>query len=905
MKIDFFDVDKFCEDLPAVTTSKIYASKRGFHEDGIFSQRIFGPVKNYSCGCGTYYGKSKTGQICKICGVTIANSNKRRTTFAKIELPFEVMNPIMYFILIRLGKVTLKEIINNLILSELNIRYFYDEKLKKYIKLSEDEEAKEGITVYQGLEGAYEICEILVNKNKDVNHEWKYAYDNFNKFYIQNVIVMPPAFRPTSKTRDVQKRDKMNDGILTLINFVLTKSQELLDTNADAGIRAVNKRNLQRYVFTIYDYVLTKLSKKTGLIRDSILGKRNDFSGRAVIAPDPTLELDQCSVPYFMLLELYKLEIANVLNEKRILKTYDFAISYIDDCIKHESFELYDIVKTACAKKSVILNRQPTLHRMGLLAFKVKPNRDNVIKIHPMACEPYNADFDGDQMAIYRSLYPDAEEECNEKLLITKNLLSPSTGNLITGVNQDIVLGLYLLTTKDEDEKTTFTDVSGNEHQTYNGRVQFNNCLPSGYPFINKKINKSTLSAIVNDIARSKDSDTTKNVLDNIKRLGLETTTLYGSTISLKGMKLSGFKKIVSSIVDDDALTINEKILKLDSDEVMNPVKKAFGYSDFIESGSRGSWDQAKQIILCRGYISNADGKIIETPVKNNFVHGLTKEEFFISSYGTRKGLLDTALNTGVSGYLTRKTVYGTANLELHKDLDDCGSTDGFILKIDDMKMARSIIGRWQILEDGKLKLISYENYHEIKDKIIKLRSPLFCNSFDLCKKCYGQTADFIHSKYIGILASQALGEVSTQLVLRSFHTSGAAQMQKDTTTQDDIVADLDVVRNILHGNAKIPYDQMIIQLYKIYVRHRNILLVHFESLVSQMMRIGNDRWRLNENRNKISPEISSILSVPEKESWLLALAFHKPKEYLIDGILNDSNQKDGFLEKIMTNQRI
>lgn len=912
MKINFLNVDEFCKNLPAVTSNKLYASKKGFNSNGLFSEEIFGPVRNYTCACGIYHGRSKVGAKCEICKVEITNSNERRKRLAKIQLPFPVVNPIMYYLLIRAGKVTLKNVLNDLLLAETTIKYRYDKDLERYVVVPDDTEVEPNTTIYTGIKGAYQICKEIAEKEKDSSNIWKYIYSNLDKFYMNNVIVLPPAYRPTSKTKDVQKRDKLNDYLLTILNFTLIKNQELSDSNLNETIALVNQRNLQKHVFELYEYIITKLSKKSGLIRNSILGKRNDFSGRAVIVPEPTLELDQCGVPYLMLLELYKLEIANLLNEKRILKTYHSAISYVDDCIKRKDYSLYKVIQYMCSGKYVILNRQPTLHRMGILAFKIVVNDKTVIQLHPMACEPYNADFDGDQMAIYRALYPEAEKECGDVLSITKNLISPSTGNLMIGVNQDIVLGLYLLTLPDEKNKTTLEQDSGNKIETYLGRVKFNECLPNGYAFINSVIDKPMLTTILNDISRNYSYDQIKKCLDKVKDLGLKSTTIFGSTISIKGLKLENVDEILDSIFDDDTLTISQKINKLKSEDTMTSVKKAFGYSDFIKSGSRGSWDQARQVVLCRGYISNSKGDIIPEPIKSSFVHGLNKQEFFSSSYGTRKGLLDTALNTGVSGYLTRKLIYAAVNLELSENIDDCGTTDYLTVKINNRRHARSFIGRFYLNEENKLEEITYKNYPKIEKKIIKIRSPIFCESPNICKKCYGSTSEYIHTKYIGILAAQALGEVGTQLVLRTFHVSGIAQTKTSklvSSLQEDIISDLTKVKTLLHRSTKesreLSYSDLVEELYDIYVVHRNILYVHFECIVSQMMRKDGKRWRLLKNRNSNPPELLSILSIPQQESWLLALAFQKPKEYIIDGILHEIGDATGFVEKIMTNQSI
>jgi len=914
MRIEFQNVDETCKSLPEVTSNKLYL-RRDFHEEGLFSQKIFGPVKNYTCACGIYMGRSNKGQICKICGVEITHSSERRKRYAKIRLPLRVMNPIMYYLVCKIGRITLKDVIDKLMYSETILGTYWNTETKKFTMVDEEKlaELPEGITLYSGLKGIYDIIINRAKERKDDEEDWQFVYDNMDKFYMGYVIVCPPAFRPISKTKDVQKRDQLNDYILTILNFALTKNDELLESDQDTKILAVNTRNLQRFIFELYNFILDKFSKKTGIIRDSILGKRNDFSGRAVITPDPPLKIDECRVPYIMLLELYKLEIANHLHAKRKFKTYDMALSHIDDCIKKEDFALWNAVCKVCTGKSVTLNRQPTLHRMGVLGFKIFPNKEFVIQIPPMACEPFNADFDGDQMAIYRSLSKAAEKECIEKLTLSNNLISPSTGDLIIGVNQDIVLGIYLLTLDGETLPKEYNGI-----MTTEGRIKFFNTLPSvyikkllsekGLKLFNRAITKKLLTVILNDVARIFPKEV-KVCLDKVKQLGFKQTTIHGSTISLKGMYLPKAVSLCNKIFNNDEMTINDKITALKGKKMMDEVKEHFGYSAFIESGSRGSWDQATQIILTRGYVSNSSGDIIKEPIKNNYVHGLTQDEFFNSSYGTRKGLLDTALNTGVSGYLTRKIVYSSSKLEIDESIDDCGTKDTLNFKVESQKMARSLVGRYDVIND-KLVLITlatYMSYYNAKTgegKFVHLRSPIFCTSRKICKTCYGKLYEIAKSRYIGIIAGQALGEVGTQLVMRTFHTSGVAQTTKKGSggKQEDIVSDLTSVRDLLHCNIRHSYDGLVLALYRIYSKHRNLLMVHFECVVSQMMRNKKELWRLMPERSELDPDIVSILSVPDRESWLLALAFHKPRDYIIEGILRPGKQ-NGILEKIMTNQ--
>jgi len=915
MKLSFFNVDEYCSTLKSVTSNKIY-SKRCFHPDGLFSEVIFGPVKTGTCGCGTWWGRSKFGETCGQCGVKISHSNVRRKNFAKIELPFPVMNPIMFYLISKVGKTTFETIINNLIFDEKST-YYFDEDKKKYImvKLSDDRDEHvepiypEGCDVYSGYAGAYSIIKKEAEEHKDDDPDWKYIHDNMNRFYMSNIIVPPPEFRPVSKSKNVQMRDELNKFFLTILNFSLTMQQEDLDSVGNIDISATNFKYLQRHIFDLYEYIFGKFSKKTGLIRGFILGKRIDFSGRAVISPDPSLKLTDCSIPYLMILELFKLDIANILMEERKFKRYDPAIEYIDKCIDLEDYSLFDTAVKVTKGKYIMLNRQPTLHRMGIMSFQINVNRDYVIRIHPLICEPYNADFDGDQMAVYISLREDTERESKEKISISSNMISPASGKSAIGANQDIVLGLYYLT---KDGETPAIIHDGIE--TTEGRVVFNQILPESFPFINEIINKKKLAALINVLVQECTSEELVTILDKIKDLGFQETTKRGVTMSLKNIQFNDAYDIVSEICDNNQLTIEEKYFALQSNDIKERLRNEFPYSDFIESGSRGSWDQAKQLTFCRGFISNSKGSIIPTPIKNNLLSGLNKHEFFISCYGSRKALLDVALNTGVSGYLTRKLVYCAVNLELDENLDDCGTIDTFNFIIpeqtdsnESIKLARSLIGRWIVEADNGvdvLKEITNDNYRDYIGKQVRLRTPIFCKNHKLCKKCYGTTSKYIHSKYVGIMAAQAMGEVATQLTLRTFHIGGIAQMIKGQgdENQKDIINDLTEVKKLFHGHGRKSYEQLVMDLFNIYIRHSQMLLVNFECIVSQMMRFGDMRWRLTEKRDMSECEIISIESVPSKESFLLALAFSRPYSYIMNGILGNTDSTDGILERIMVN---
>lgn len=1021
MKIEWLNTKEDFSHLPEITTSKIYQKKQ-FHPDGLFSEKIFGPVKSYTCSCGHYYGHSRRGYVCPTCGVKIENSNVRRQNMAKITLPFPIINPVMLFTIKRV-KLEIYNIIMSLIMDNDVFGYYYDEEKQKHIKVLKptvDREAvaiPDGVTLYTSPKHVYDLVMEEAKRNMETSRYWKFIYDHMYNFWMDSIGVVPPEFRPVSKTNNQQMRDEMNKYYLQILEFksVLKDNQlNLTDNqnpivvthtnnesesttddvvvesnnesesedsneseptenavNVEANQQSIedifkyNFRNLQNYILELYQFIFDKFSKKTGLIRGSILGKRIDFSGRAVIDPDPELELDQCGIPYLMALEFYKIQVANRLLELKNFNGYKFyrydpVLKFIDECIEKHDECLFDIVSEIAKDKLIMLNRQPTLHRMGLMSFRCTVHKDYVIKTHPFICEPYNADYDGDQMAAYISLYPETEQSNKDHLYIMNNIISPSTGDVCLSVNQDVVLGLYQLTDDEGCELIEYTgskpcygvpNTQDGKIMTTKGRIEFNKILPENFPFFNETLTKGKIQVLINVICKNYNLDTIKKTLDNIKRMGFSKSTQIGATFSLKDMNIDPrIPEFINSVVDDPKKTTAEKFFELQESPLKKEIENNFKLAKFIRSGSRGTWDQADQLIWARGFVSNSKGQVVETPIKHNLISGMTREEFLISCYGARKALLDVALNTAVSGYLTRKLVYGLVNCELDENCDDCGTeqymeltipeelTDAKIeeiaskiedpkerqLKIDELKikrendinpvkLARSLRYRWYLDTDGTLKQVTENGFRSLLGKTIKLRSPVFCKNPRICKKCYGgyvlpNGQDILHSKYIGVMAAQALGEVATQLTLRTFHVSGVAQMNKgqQDDTQQDIINDLTNVKKILHGGDSwntTGYKDMILNLFHIYSNHKVLFLRNFELAVAMLMRYGSRRWRTDPNKDEHKPQIVSIEKVPSLESMILALAFSKPYVYIIGGIMGNAQPTDGILEKMLINK--
>ena len=914
---ELLDFSEFCKDLPEVTTSKII-DKRKFHINGLFSEQIFGPIKNYTCQCGKFYGISQKGTVCKICNVEAIKSTERRNRFAKIKLPIKVINPIFYDLVLDVFPSNVKKMVESL--KEKDDTFLCISKDGIFIE-TDSSKIPEDVERLDGLDAIYKVIEYFTDnyiKNKIGNTKnLTLIKNNLDKLLIDNIIVLPPDLRPASKCivkNTKHKADKINEFYVQILNRIEVINSTIQDMKVTSKTKETYYKYykpLQKEVDQLYTKILEKLAKKEGLIRGNILGKRIDFSGRAVIVPDPTLRLDECVLPYIMVLELFKLQIAKRLLEKGIFKLLNQAIDFIDDCIEKESYVLSKITKEIVKGEVCLLNRQPSLHRLNMLGFKIKTSTDSIIKVHPLICSPFNADFDGDQMAVYIPINEESKQEILDKFLVTKNFTNPSNGSLTTTPSQDIILGIYMLSTN------SFSKL--NHEVEYKGKLipysmkLINDCFPKDYPLINTIIRKKELIEILNNIKDSYDEETTLLTLDSIKMLGYKYSTLYGCSLSLSSFKVEGLSKFRDSLYTG---TVGEQLNKVSSKETEDELKKNFKYAYMIDSGARGSWDQVRQIILTRGFISNFQGKILPTPIKHSLLEGLTEQEFFNSTYGCRKGLLDVALNTGTSGYLSRKLIFACINLQLSNDCTDCGTEDFLSVYVKSYQKAKMLIGKYY-LNGSNLDLITKDNYKSLINKTIKVRSIIYCKSENICHTCYGKYKN-LHSKFIGVIAAQALGECNTQLILRTFHTSGVAitKGSKDDNgmKQMDIVADLSSVSKLLHHVNNKDCNTLVDELFDVYNNSRAIYHVHFEAVVSQLMWIGDRKWRLIGNskedkeegvtRKQVKPEFYSIQSIPSKESWLMGLSFSNPRKHILKGILESGNYT-GIIDKILCGEKI
>jgi len=495
-----------------------------------------------------------------------------------------------------------------------------------------------------------------------------------------------------------------------------------------------------------------------------------------------------------------------------------------------------------------------------------------------------------DSMALYRPLTSNAIKECETKMWTysKNNVFSSANGTVQFKPEQAIVYGIYKMTSTEKGRKV-FTKMTST-------KIDGNN------PVDSKK-----LQQIITDECKRGNIE----ILDKIKNIGFSYILNNSETMSILDLEPMEINLTGDKNHDSDEL-----------EKITNKIKNEFPKADIINSGARASWDQVRQMIGARGYVSDFYGNIINIPVKKPYAEGLTPEDYFVSCYGARKGILDVAENTAKSGYLTRKMVYSAVNMELDKNTEDCGTNLCLRLENIDKDLAKSLIGRYYYLE-GSDELKCVEDPNDILNKTILLRSPIFCKNPKVCKTCYGKHADIVNTKFIGVVAAQSIGERSTQLVLRTFHTGGVAQ-SKNLDEQHDIVSTINTIDTLdktLDMESMEDVTDYTLSLFNLFKEYGYIYLVHFEVIIAQRLWIELDdkfiRYRTNQDKLKeyetysddgkiidfdYKIKLISIKNIPSMESWFLGMAFQNARSNFIKGLIHPSKRAN-ILERIILGQ--
>jgi len=800
-------------------------------KEGLFCEKIFGPVKDWECHCGKYKRIRYKGIICDRCGVEVTQKSVRRERMGHITLSVPVVHiwyfktlpnkighllgirskdleKIIYYenyVVVNPGSAANLGVEEKQLLTEdeyFNILYqirednnrLEDDDPDKFVAMIGGEAIEELLKRTDLVGTAQELrfqiktetsqqrkAEAL--KRLTVVESFREAnrrIENRPEWMVMRVIpVIPPELRPlvpleggrfaTSDLNDLYRRVIIRNNRL----------KRLIDIKAPEVILRNEKRMLQEAVDSLFDNsrkanavrsdsnrALKSLSDmlkgKQGRFRQNLLGKRVDYSGRSVIVVGPELKLHQCGLPKQMAVELFKPFVIRKLIERGIVKTVKSAKKVVD----RRTSDVWDILEKVIQGRPVLLNRAPTLHRLGIQAFQPVLIEGKAIRLHPLVCTAFNADFDGDQMAVHVPLSHDAALEAQLLMLSSHNILSPAHGGPIAVPTQDMVLGLYYMTKAANGEKgegMRFSSMAearqaydqgvvvlhakvqvrladGSTIDTTMGRILFNEIVPAGVGYINEVLTKKNLRGIIGRVLKASGFPETAAFLDAIKELGFENATTAGLTFSIADIVIPDAKEELISgaqtevekargnyamgfITENERYNqvidiwthINNQVSEVLFDTLKNDRDGFNAIYMMADSGARGSKEQIRQLGGMRGLMAKPQkslvgsaGEIIENPIISNFKEGLTVLEYFISTHGARKGLADTALKTADAGYLTRRLVDVAQDVTVNEY--DCGTLRG--IRISALKDNEDVV---EPLADRILGRVSV---HDVNDPL-------------------------------------------------------------------------------------------------------------------------------------------------------------------------------------------
>ena len=781
--------------------------------DGLFCAKIFGPINDYECLCGKYKKMRYKGVVCEKCGVEVTTSKVRRERMGHIEL----VSPVAHIWYVsnlpsRIGTllgIKMKDLERILYYEAYVVYTTGDAPVSRGEVLGEDDYRKlndiYGETGFYAEMGAEIIRKMLeeldlpemydslkeemkstksASRKKDIVKRLKIVEsflnsDNKPEWMILKVIpVLPPDLRPlvaldggkfaVSDVNDLYRRViNRNQRLKRLLeldapDIIIRNEKRMLQEAVDAlfdngrrgnSVKGANKRPLKS---------LSELIKgKGGRFRQNLLGKRVDFSGRSVIVVGPNLRMDQCGLPKGMALELFKPHLMAKLEEKGYATTIKQAKKLIED----KTNEVWECLQEVVDGHPILLNRAPTLHRMSIQAFHPVLIDGKAIRLHPLVCAAFNADFDGDQMAVHLPLSQEAIAEAKLLMLSSMNILLPASGKTVAVPSQDMVLGIYYISLiKDgvKGEHKLFanenevlqafangeidvhakikTKLRGEVVETTPGRVVIGSICPDfvSVEMFNKVMKKKDIGKLADYVYKKGGLAVTATFLDNLKDIGYKYSTKAGISISIADIVVPEEKAEMIEKTKAEVIKIQEQYKKgLSTDkerydrivdawtktnneltevliDLMKKDKDGFNSINMMaDSGARGSTNQIKQLSGMRGLMAKPSGEIIETPILSSFRDGLNVLEYFISTHGARKGLADTALKTASAGYLTRKLVDVSQNYKVTQF--DCGTHEG--IEVSEIKSGEKVLEKLEDRINGRV--LSENVYDPITNEIL------------------------------------------------------------------------------------------------------------------------------------------------------------------------------------------
>ena len=1016
--------------------------------DGLYCERIFGPTKDWECYCGKYKKVRYKGVVCDRCGVEITKSSVRRERMGHISLAAPVAHiwylkgiPSRMGLLLNIAPKALEEIVYfvSWIVTDpgntnLEYKQILSEREYRENRILYGEDSFKAQTGAEAVKALLEEVDVQAEHDEIVKELEKAQGDKRKKlikrletvnaflesgnkpeWMVLTVLpVIPPGLRPmlqldggrfaTSDLNDLYRRVITRNNRLKKLLEIGTPTiivqnekrmlQEAVDALIDNGRRSAPIKGAGNRVLKSLSH---SLKGKQGRFRQNLLGKRVDFSGRSVIAVGPNLRMYECGIPREMAIQLYKPFVINEIVNEELAPNPKNA----ERMIERGDSQIWDVLERVMDNHPVFLNRAPTLHRLGIQAFKPRLVEGRAIRLHPLVCTAFNADFDGDQMAVHLPLSEKARAEAEILMLASNNILGPKDGKPIVTPSQDMVLGNFYLNMEETSEEfyhkaevikalgdeenarvwQHFGDMEGHVYKDFAealmayenkevhlhnriailasslhkdgftkkqneqylittiGKLIFNSKFPSDFPYINyvtpetlkatpdsefaplgtnikefisnrpikPEFKKKDLSNVIAEVFNRYHTSGSSSVLDAIKDLGFEYSTVAGMTVSLADINVAPNKNkyveeakkqadVLHTLLKRGLLTPPEwekhfsklwdDTKNVIGDEVMENLPRMSPINMMAVSGARGNKSHFTQLAGMRGLMGRPtqskskkeyQPSIIEVPIYSSFREGLNVSEFFISTHGVRKGLTDTALKTAESGYLTRRLVDVAQDVIINED--DCHTDRGYwVENIVDTKdnqiienLYERIVGRYakEAVTDPKTGEVIVEAEEFIDDEKAKkivdagvngvyIRNTFTCNSKGgICRKCYGRnmaTGNLVENgEAVGIMAAQSIGEPGTQLTMRTFHTGGVASGNDGDITQGlPRVEELFEARRPKHPAVLAKIDGEIVDIEEL------------ENRSGFIIRIANDKETI-EHKCSASSTVRSWLKVGSK----------------------------------------
>ena len=833
MAIKFLNMELFTKHLKPVTSNQLFTRTNDFHPNGLFSELIFG----------------------------VQGTLDRKRIFSFINLNCYVVNPTAYKILIQL-----------------------DRKIEKFLST----EAffiitKSGeLTITENEKGITGISEFIKNFSKikfrgDTPDRKKYislmekSYKE-GSLFLNKLPVIPPDQRPIFLDQDNRYvKAQINDHYET----ILKRSSAIKTMGVKGTTFDLFNWGIQTSVINHDNFVRTQVGKKFGIIRSNLLGKRVDYSGRAVITSGPQFKVNEIGLPFRLAVSLFEPFIIHVLLysgkiDKKILEeeirnfikldlsTNSIAIVFRSiksgDVIPERLYDLiFHATQIAMTGRVILAKRDPMLHPEGIRAFYPVLTKENSIQLCTMQTGGFNADFDGDTMAVFHPITNEAQEEAKKRMLLARS--SSSSTNLTFELSKEMFVGLYILT-KNKKETKSPINVSGtdlenatnpyiavmykNENTTM-GKAIVNDCFPKDFRFINELITKKIIGNLIFEVVNKYGDEAGRQTINKIKDCSFKFATIMSPSLSLDEITIPDeiyeLKKNLDKATTEEAVELISKMTK-----IMKNHLKDSGIYDMVEAGSvKNNWELPTQILIAKGVMTDPTGKIL-APIKGSLSDGLTPKEYFSAAGGARKGIIDRVLNTSTTGYSARKLAYLLNSVELDLYKKDCGTDLTLDLKLTDDLIYR-LNGRFIIKGS---KIIEFEPLKYKDGDVIHLRSPIFCKSLKMCHTCYGKLLTIHKSPYVGIIAAQVIGERATQLIMRSFHSTAIKVMTRD------------ILQDISSNDPIIKIEEIKSKLGQI---ENNVICKETCSLTINLedYKIG-DNLLINEEENSI--QVDSLISI-------------------------------------------